>query len=240
MLKYATVTDNGDRKSNEDYLISSSVGDRQCFVVCDGVGGCAFGDIASSIAGNAFVDELYYCNDLSSYLLQAYKTAQNRILSEQKRCGTQKAMKSTAVCMATDSKVFYVGNVGDSRFYAFKKDGTYIRTCDHSIPQLLVQSGKIPENAIRNHPNRSMLLKVLGEKSDEQLCDIIGPLSVDDFFAFLICSDGFWELIDESEMIRTLKNSSSPKIWLEKMVEENIKKSEAKNKDNYTAIAIIV
>lgn len=240
MLKYAAVTNSGDRKNNEDRFISSSVGDKQCFVVCDGLGGHAFGDVAASLTINAFVNELYYCTDLSEYLPHAFETAQNSIFLQQKKQATSKTMKTTAVCTVTDGNLFYVGHVGDSRFYGFKKDGTYIRTRDHSITELLVQSGTIQESDMRNHPNRNMLLKVLGDKADEPLYEITGPFRISDFSAFLLCSDGFWELIDETEMTRAFDNSNSPQMWLDKMIEKINNNLDTTNKDNYTAIAVIV
>lgn len=240
MLKYASITEVGGRKCNEDYLKISSVANRHCFVVCDGLGGHNAGDVAARIAGNTFVDELYYCDDLSNYLLNAFNSAQNQILLRQKDNKTKNDMKTTAVCMATDETKIYIGHVGDSRFYGFKKDGSYIRTLDHSVPQLLVQSNTITEAEIRNHPNRNMLLKVMGDKWDEPLCELSEPLLLSEFSAFLLCSDGFWELATEDDMMFTLRSSSSPKEWLDKMTA--IVKSNGSNKemDNYTAIAICV
>lgn len=240
MLKYASITKVGGRKCNEDYLKISSVSNRHCFVVCDGLGGHNAGDIAARIAGNAFVDELYYSEDLSKYLLSAFNSAQNQILLHQKEKKTKTDMKTTAVCMATDESDVYVGHIGDSRFYGFKKDGTYIRTLDHSVPQLLVQSNIITESEIRNHPNRNMLLKVIGDKWDEPLCELLKPLQLSEFSSFLLCSDGFWELITEQDMIATLHISNSPQKWLDKMIAIVESNDSNKEMDNYTAITVFV
>ena len=240
MLKYASITKVGSRKYNEDYLKISSVSNRHCFIVCDGLGGHEAGDVAARIVGNKFVDELYYCEDLSDYLLNSFNSAQNQIRLCQKENKTKKDMKTTAVCMATDEISVYVGHVGDSRFYGFKKDGTYIRTLDHSIPQLLVQSNAITEKEIRNHPNRNMLLKVMGDQWDEPMCELSEPLSLNEFSAFLLCSDGFWELVTEEEMISTLMVSDSPQEWLNKMTTIVETNGSNKEMDNYTAITICV
>ena len=61
-----------------------------------------------------------------------------------------------------------------------QKDGTYIRILDHSIPQILVQSNTITESQILNHPNGNMLLKGMGDKWDESLCEISEPFSLED------------------------------------------------------------
>lgn len=238
MLKYASLSEIGNRKYNEDYLRISSISNRHCFVVCDGLGGHDYGDLAARIVANTFVDELYYAEHLPDFLLNTFVKAQKNIELKQKLSNTKKDMKTTAVCMLTDENNLYVGHVGDSRLYCFKKDGTYTRTLDHSIPQILVQSKTITEDEIRNHPNRNMLLKVIGDRWDEPLCEIADPIPIDDYFAFLLCSDGFWELINETEMLSTLKSSSTPQEWLDKMktiVEQN---GISREMDNYTAITI--
>ncbi len=239
MIKYASITNVGSRNCNEDNFKVSSVSDRHCFVVCDGLGGHNAGDVASKIATNVFVDEFCYCNDLLNFLENAFDSAQKRILLYQKENNSYRNMKTTAVCMSTDGNHVYVGHVGDSRFYGFKKDGSYIRTLDHSIPQLLVQSQTITEVEIRNHPNRNMLFKVLGEKSDEAACELSEPLSMDDFSAFLLCSDGFWELINEADMTSCLNTSSTPQEWLDKMTAIVELNGVNKNMDNYTAITVM-
>lgn len=240
MLKYASLSKVGGRRCNEDYLKISSVSNRHCFIVCDGLGGHEFGDIASRIAATTFVEELYYCEDISDYLLKTFIKAQKKIELRQKEINAKKEIKTTAVCMVTDERIVYVGHVGDSRFYGFKKDGTYIRTLDHSIAQLLVQSNTITESEIRNHPNRNMLLKVIGDKWDEPLCELSDPMDINDFSAFLLCSDGFWELVNEDQMLSTLDSSESPKEWLDKMTTIVERNGCGKKMDNYTAIAVFV
>lgn len=240
MLKCASTTNIGSRKYNEDYLKISSVANRHCFVVCDGLGGHNYGDVAARIAGNAFIDELFYCEDLSCFLINAFNTAQRQIELNQKRSKTKQDMKTTLVCMATDETKIYIGHVGDSRFYGFKKDGTYIRTLDHSVPQLLVQSGTITESEIRNHPNRNMLLKVMGDKWDEPLCELSEELPLNIFSAFLLCSDGFWELVTEDDMISTLNCCDTPQEWLDKMIMIIENNNSSGEKDNYSAITIFV
>ena len=84
MLNYASITNSGGRMLNEDCLKISCVSNRHCFVVCDGLGGHDSGNVASQIAANSFVDELYYCEDLSEYLLKAFDIAQKQVLLRQK------------------------------------------------------------------------------------------------------------------------------------------------------------
>lgn len=240
MLKYATVSKIGTRQCNEDYIRTSTVSNRNCFVVCDGLGGHKSGDVAAHIVGNTFIDEFFYCTDASDYLLNTFELAQKKIRFEQERQCIKGNMQTTAVCLIVDENIAYVGHVGDSRFYGFKIDKTYIRTQDHSIPQLLVKSGTIEESKIRNHPNRNMLLKALGDKSNEQLCDLLKPIDLDEYSALLLCTDGFWELITEDDMMSTLQNSNSVQEWLDKMTKIVENNGMNRDMDNYSAIALIV
>ncbi len=239
MLKYASISKVGNRKYNEDFVKVSTVANRSCFVVCDGLGGHELGDRAAQMAGNTFIDELYYCESVPDFMKSSFAIAQRKIHQYRKDNDIKSDMKTTAVCLVSDEIYMYVGHVGDSRFYGFKRSGGYIRTYDHSIPQILVQSGSIEESQIRNHPNRNMLLKALGDKTDEELCELQEPLNLQEFSAMLLCSDGFWELIDEEKMIKTLLDSFSAKDWLDKMIEIVEANGNGREMDNYSAIAIL-
>ena len=240
MLKYASISKNGKRKYNEDYLKISAVSNRDCFVVCDGLGGHDRGDLAAKIAGNTFIDEFYYNENIQQFLFDAFIKAQRKIEMYKEQSNDKSDMKTTAVCMVTDEVNLFVGHVGDSRFYGFKKDGSFIRSLDHSIPQLLVQSNTIKEEEIRNHPNRNMLLRAIGDKWDEPLCELSNPMQLNEFEAFLLCTDGFWELINEEQMIFALHSSNSPQEWLDKMTDVVEVAGAEKEMDNYTAITVFV
>ena len=237
MLKYYSTSNYGNRQCNEDSLRVSIVGDQYCFVVCDGLGGHELGNVASDLVSSVFAEEFNDC-EIESFLPKTFEIAQNELVKKQKELQIQNAMKTTAVVFTTDGKQGFVGNIGDSRFYGFNKDGEYIRTLDHSVPQVLVESNTIKEDEIRNHPSRSMLLKVMGDNYDEQICDLFEPFLISDYKAFLLCTDGFWELITEDEMKVELTNSNSPQEWLDKMIEIVQINGKDKDMDNYTAIAI--
>lgn len=238
MLKYALISEIGNRTVNEDAVRVASVANRQCFVVCDGLGGHDRGDVASKLVTNIFADELCFADDLNDFIPQAFNHAQKKVIEKQKENGIKSKMKTTTVVMATDGFTAHVGYIGDSRFYGFTKDGQYIRTLDHSIPQILVNSNTIEEKDIRNHPSRNMLLKVIGEQYDETMTDLFDPFPVENYCAFLLCSDGFWELIQEEEMIALLSESSSPQEWLDLMLEVIRRNGVNRRMDNYSAIAI--
>lgn len=238
MLKYAWISETGSRGINEDAVKVATVGNRHCFVICDGLGGHGAGDVASGTVADCFAADLFFYEDLSGFLAPVFERAQEKLLQKRKEANSRGKMKTTAVVFATDELNGYVGHVGDSRFYAFTADGRYIRTMDHSVPQALAQANSIREEEIRNHPSRNMLLKAMGERWDEPLYSLLAPFPVQAYCAYLLCSDGFWELIREEEMLRELAGSATPEQWLERMQQIIRKNGEGKSMDNYSAIAI--
>ena len=81
-------------------------------------------------------------------------------------------------------------------------------------------------------------MRVMGVKAEEPSFDVGNPLKLAKNQAFLMCTDGFWELIEEADMERLLKDSQTPEEWLEKMAEVIKKNGAGKDMDNFTAIAV--
>ena len=86
-------------------------------------------------------------------------------------------------------------------------------TLDHSVPQMLAAIGEIKENEIRHHPDRNRLLRVLGTEMEEPRHQKSEWMEKQTHQAFLLCSDGFWELINEKKMEWCLKWAKSPEQW---------------------------
>ena len=234
----AFISNIGSRRINEDSIGCFSNGANRCFVVCDGLGGHGMGDIASKLVVDVFEDQLKKADTLKDFLPSTFTAAQQILLSEQIERNARRKMKTTCVALVTDDKYAYIGHIGDSRLYVFYKDKVKFRTLDHSIPQMLVLSKEIKENEIRNHPDRNMLLRVMGIDWDKPMYELSRPEKLKKVQAFLLCSDGFWELIEEGEMCAALKASASPEDWLNQMTEIVKKNGEGKNMDNYSAIAV--
>ncbi len=140
--------------------------------------------------------------------------------------------------MYIDGNKVQWGHVGDSRLYAFAKNKVKLRTLDHSVPQMLVFAREIKEKQIRNHPDRNRLLRVMGIEWEKPMYELAEQTQLEKYQAFLLCSDGFWELIDEKQMCKLLKNSSTVEEWMQAMVEVIKQNGIGKNMDNYTAIAL--
>ena len=238
MINFATLTNKGGREVNEDSIGVFSNGDMCLFVLCDGLGGHGMGADASSLVVSVFEDQFSYCEDPVNFLGETFVTAQGVLMSEQTAKHAQQKMKTTCVSLLIDNNKARVGHVGDSRLYIFKGGVYKKRTLDHSIPQMLVLSRDIKESEIRNHPQRSYVTKVMGVEWERPMYELMEPVSVKPGMAFLLCSDGFWELIEEKTMSSILKSSSTPQEWLDRMEEQVREAGREKDMDNYSAIAV--
>lgn len=235
---YAVFTDKGDRKVNEDSVGAVSDGSKCCFILCDGLGGHGMGDEASQLVVDVFKNQFNKSDDCGSFLTQSFLAAQDILLAQQGLKNARKKMKTTAVCVLADDKNAYIGHIGDSRLYAFSGNEVSFRTLDHSVPQMMVMSKEIKEEEIRNHPDRSMLLKVLGTEWSTSQFELRKPVPLKKIQAFLLCSDGFWELIEEKTMCELLEKAGSAEEWLRNMLRVVKKNGQGRNMDNYSAIAV--
>ena len=241
MLTHALVTNVGGRPVNEDSIGAFEKGSFQCFVVCDGLGGHGMGDAASSLVRDHFGQRFERITAAKHFLDITFEGAQAALLEQQRQLKADHKMKTTAVALLTDGKKAYIGHIGDSRLYVFDKNAVRIKTTDHSLPQMLVKSGEITEEDIRNHPERNIVMRVMGTKwEDGHKYELMKPIPLRKCQAFLLCTDGFWELIHESEMCDCLQKAASASDWLIQMnsiVRKNgIPKGE--DMDNYSAIAV--
>ena len=237
-ISYAVYSDMGNRSVNEDSVIALQKDDKQCFVLCDGLGGMGMGNYASQLVTRVFENLFAKTDKMSNYLPMAFQASQDVLLAEQQRMHAEAKMKTTAVAVVTDHKKAYIGHVGDSRLYIFKDGKIAARTLDHSIPQMLALTGEIKESEIRHHKNRSILLRTMGIRWEEPMYDLMRPLSLGKCDAFLLCSDGFWELIEDEEMVRLFTISASPQEWIDRMRRVVVERGIGKDMDNNSAIAV--
>ena len=237
-FKHAVFSDTGGRPVNEDSVGVFCNGENRCYILCDGLGGHGMGEIASGLAISVFENQFRKAADMAHFLGRTFTAAQDILMAEQKARNAQQKMKTTGVAVVTDDRNAYVGHVGDSRCYVFYKNKVKARTLDHSIPQMLVLSGEIKESQIRNHPERNTLLRVMGVEWEEAMYELMPPIPLKKCQAFLLCSDGFWELIEEETMCDQLKRAGSVEEWLSSMVKIVQENGRDRNMDNYSAIAV--
>jgi len=213
-------------------------------VVADGLGGHQGGEVASKLAVESIANSFRQYQEISSGAIQNYfETAQNAIINQQKKIPTLSEMRTTIVLLLADPQFAIWGYAGDTRLYHFRDGRIIYQTKDHSVPQALANAGDIKPEEIRYHEDRHRLLRAMGQ--EEQFRPAISaakkPLQNGD--AFLLCTDGFWELVWEKEMEHDIVKCEDPKRWLGKMQERIITRSlrqPNKQQDNFTAVAVFV
>ena len=243
-MDYAQVTKPGTRATNEDSLanVENSLG--SLFVVADGLGAHGKGEVASAIAvetlRKAFSAPASGADTFSvdTFLAEAMLEAQAAILREQQVQRSPLEMKTTCAALLLADGACRTAHVGDTRVYTFYNNKMKTRTIDHSVPQMLALSGEIKEKHIRHHPDRNRLLRVMGVDWAMPQYELSAAVPLAECQAFLLCSDGFWELCSEKKMCAFLKKSGNAALWLDRMTEEVEKQGRGRDMDNYTAIAV--
>jgi serine/threonine protein phosphatase PrpC len=150
-------------------------------------------------------------------------------------------MHATAAVLLIDAQTGQAvwAHVGDTRIYLFRQRKIALQTRDHSLVQQLVDAGYGSEEIIRTHPQRNMLTSAIGS-GDELTISVSGtPVQVEEGDLFLICTDGWWEYVEERVMEEMLEDASSAEEWLQ-IMQRRVETSAKENADNYTAVAVQV
>ena len=215
MISYHLISKVGERDNNEDSVGMFQAGAEYCFALADGLGGHGKGEVASRIAVEQAVAAFAEAGKASEEVIRtAFGNAQDAILAEQRADRTASDMKTTFVYLLVGEEEIRWAHIGDSRLYRFERGKLAERTLDHSVPQMLVAAGEIKEKQIRHHPDRNRLLRVMGVNWEEPRYQLGGPVPASPGQAFLLCSDGFWEWIEEKKMLSALKKADSPEDWI--------------------------
>ena len=238
---YKGITEKGDRANNEDHIAMFENGSDRCFVLCDGLGAHGKGDQASLIACRAFGKVFNRTREFypRSFFQEAIEQANRDILAAQQIEAFGGGMRTTLVALLVCKNHYTWCHIGDSRLYFFQNNNLICRTMDHSVPQMLANSGTIKEKDIRFHPDRNRLLRALGNDEDPIRYEVSPPYKISDRQAFLLCSDGFWEYIDEKQMKKLLQKSKTADEWLDRMQAVVLENGKGKNMDNYSAIVVM-
>lgn len=236
-IQIDTYTAAGDRSGNEDsFWAQQTAPDLAFAVVADGLGGHGGGRTASQIA----VQALSACRaaarlPVQEEIAQMMDQANQEILA--RRSGPNH-MKTTAVFLALQGNRAVWAHIGDSRLYHFVNGELTHFTLDHSMCQLAVKLGEITRDQIQNHPDRSRLLKVLGE--EEISPEFHEPVELcPGRHAFLLCTDGLWERLAEAEIGVDVQKSNTPGQWLD-YLRRRAEKRKWTDVDNNTAVAIFL
>lgn len=242
-LRYAAVTNVGGRANNEDAFQLCVHDAKACFVVSDGVGGEHGGEIASQAIVSTVVKHFQQQQAASDVaLLACIEAAKTEVARLQADDAALKKMSATVAMLLLDAERAEAqwGHLGDSRIYQFRNQKIHRVTKDHSAVQQLVEAGYCTADELRTHPLRCSLLGAIGVPDGEGLDADQEMSEVASGDAFLLCTDGFWEWIEEHQMEAALQNAASVEQWLDEMekIADKRSLSSLAPRDNYTAIAI--
>ena len=234
--KTAQCSQKGGRSYNEDSVLFEGRGPVFAGVVADGLGGHGGGEIASGVVTDTLVKGFMKAPGLQpDNIKELFKLANNEVLTRQT---PSVQMKSTAVGVFCTTAGMAVAHTGDSRFYSFSNGKLDFQTKDHSVSQMAILSGEIPQEKLRFHEDRNKVLRALGNdteiKPDITIFETPRP-----FQAFLLCTDGFWEYVLEEEMEIDLAKSVTPQDWIDFMTARLSRRINGKN-DNFSALAIFI
>ena len=210
-MKYTIFQESriGKRPYQQDRLAHWHTKDALFLVVADGMGGHAHGDVAAQITvdclGAAFRSEAKpRIADPESFLFRAIGRAHAMILHKTQRDGLAQdaagSPRTTVVaCLVQEGYAFW-SFVGDSRLYVIRDGRILTRTRDHTPVQMLIDAGRIREEAAATHPDRNKLLQCLGGPRPPRVEPTAqARLSEDDIV--LLCSDGFWGPLTQRQLL---------------------------------------
>ena len=238
-LLYSARTDVGMiRSGNEDNFAVNAGGDRGLFIVADGMGGHAAGEVASEMAVQIIELALGSMKDLEEKasaervmeaLRKANRDIHDRTITEVDKQG----MGTTASVLLVNSNRYLIGQVGDSRVYLLRDGALKQLTKDHSYVQEQVDAGFLTPEQARYHPYSNVITRCVGASPDVQPDVYSGDVRVGDLF--LVASDGLTGMVDDRRLQILLMSRAEPERKVHALI------SEANGRgglDNITAIVI--
>lgn len=204
-VEVGSATRVGGRDHNEDTVLVSRIGDSgnaYLLAVADGMGGHEGGDIASRLAvetlENHFATRVP--SDVALELKRAYREANERIWAEGDQQASDRHMGTTLVAAVVNGSYLTIANVGDSRAYLIRGNQVLQVTQDHSLVAEQVEKGELAAGEERQSPQRNVLTAAVGttERLDRKL-PAIYELTLLPEDRLLLCSDGFYDVIDQKE-----------------------------------------
>ncbi len=241
-LDVAQLTDVGrKRPHNEDNMAYVIPKDSQVmakkgalFIVADGMGGHAAGEVASEIAVDT-VSTAYYQDEndeIPLSLMNAIKRANALIHQRAAENMMRSGMGTTCVAAVVHSGVAYIANVGDSRAYMVRNGHSKQVSQDHSWVEEQVRAGLLTKDQARSHAQRNVITRALGTQAEVDV-DVFTEV-LEDGDTFVLCSDGLSGLVGEDDL-RAIINQYLPQESVYHLVE---RANENGGPDNITAIVI--
>ena len=240
-LSHSARTDVGMiRSGNEDNFDVDVNSTRGIFIVADGMGGHAAGEVASEMAVTIVKRELTDVTDttgaqlgkvLAEALRHANRAIHDRTITEVDKQG----MGTTASVLVLSEARYVIGQVGDSRVYLLRGGKFAQLTKDHSYVQEQVDAGYLTPEQARYHPYSNVITRCVGAGSDVEPDIYRGEVKPGD--TFLVASDGLTGMVDDRRLAQLLSSPALPDRKVHALIAEANGRG---GLDNITAIIVQV
>ncbi len=195
------------RKNNEDSML---VTEPEIFIVADGMGGQAAGEVASKIlvdTAKNFLPKI--AEPLNEDILtKSILKANAEILKAVRENKNYRGMGTTATILHIYKNRAYYAHIGDSRLYRVRNNNIEQITQDHSYVESLVRRGEITPSEARVHPLKNILTQAVG--ADDDITVDSGNLRLDTEDIFMLCSDGLTNMVADEDILKILLESKNP------------------------------
>ena len=224
------------RSGNEDnFLLDCS---RGLFIVADGMGGHAAGEVASEMAVRIIEKELGSLRGLNdgeaaSKMRSAIRKANAEIYERTLAEHDKRGMGTTTTVMVLFSRRYLIGQVGDSRAYLLRSGDFLQLTKDHSYVQEQVDAGLLTPEQARTHPYSNVITRCVGANEDVAPDVYFGNLEAGD--RVLLASDGLTGMLEDQQIAEIMGDEENPEVAVNKMITDANKRG---GLDNITAIVI--
>ena len=207
-IRYGVRSDTGlVRDNNEDAVYAGA----RLLVVADGMGGHAAGEVASAAAVDAFrpLDTQIPAGQLLDALDHAFRKAGSALRDMADGDPALQGMGTTLTAIVVSGSQLGLVHIGDSRAYVLRDGELFQITQDHTMVQTLLDDGKITEDEVASHPQRSLILRALvtdgrGGDADLQLREVHAG------DRYLLCSDGLHEVVGDDAIAAVLRAVTDP------------------------------
>ncbi len=239
-MKSYYITDTGKvRTHNEDsVMIVKNLTGEYLMLVADGMGGHKAGEVASSIVVNGFTNKFKLMETIGtkeeavSWIRENVNELNDAIFKYTDEFEESKGMGTTLVLSVVTKDYILFGNVGDSSGFVMKKGKLYKVTKDHTLVNLLVETGELTKEEALNHPRKNVLMRALGANN---------PIDIDIFDvdmesdAILLCSDGLTNMLTVSQIEKVLNSE----LTMEEKIVKLIRKSNLRGGTDNVSIAYL-
>ena len=235
-MKTYSITDIGKRRSaNQDFVYASDqpVGNlSNMLIVADGMGGHNAGDLASRYTVESMVDYIEKAVERRPIplLAEAIHHANELVVEKAKSDKALEGMGTTVVAATVQENYLYVANVGDSRLYLIDQEIEQI-TRDHSLVEEMIRVGELQRKDAKSHPDRNIITRAVGVRTPVKIDFFDIKLEPGD--VILLCSDGLTNMVEDEDILRIVKKSSSLKEAAQRLVTEANKNG---GKDNISVV----